>query len=144
LSNVLEARFYNDENVNINNSPRARKYYKWGKCGLGFTHGNRKDEGEQRLVHMMQDESGFWDKTIYREWHCGDIHHYKEIQAKGTKKAIDKYAEDIDGVVIKYLRTLMFNDEWETKKGFNSQKGAHCFIWNKEDGNIAEIKYNRI
>lgn len=144
LSNVLEARFYNDDNVVVYNSPKTRKYYKWGKCGLGFTHGNRKDEGEQRLVHMMQDESGFWDDTIYREWHCGDIHHYKEIQAKSTSKAIDKYAEDVGGVVIKYLRTLMFNDEWEARKGFNSQKGAHCFIWNKEDGNIAEIKYNKI
>ena len=144
LGEVLEAKFENDPDVNINNSPRTRKYYKWGKCLLGFAHGNRKDEGEMRLLSNMKHEcSKEWGETIYREWHCGDIHHYKELKQKGTSKNIDKYAEDIDGVMIKYLRTLMFSDEWEAKKGYISQKGAHMFCWNKEDGNTVEFKYNK-
>ena len=146
LGDVLDARFYNDKNVEIDNSPKTRKYFKWGKCLLGFTHGNRKDEGESRLLNLMQNEqSENWSNTIFREWHCGDIHHYKEV-VKGSKSknnGVYKYAEDIDSVVIKYLRTLMFNDEWEARKGYKSQKGAHCFVWNKEDGNTKEYKYNK-
>lgn len=144
LGEVLEAYFAGNENVTINNSPRTRKYVTWGKCLLGFAHGSGKDEGITRLLNNMKHECAeFWGKTVYREFHCGDIHHYKEIKQRGSSKDIDLYAEDIDGVVIKYLRTLMFNDEWEAKKGFISQKGAHMFIWNKEDGNTKELKYNR-
>lgn len=143
LGDVLEVKFENDENVVIDNSPKTRKYFTWGKCLLGFTHGNSRDEGEQRMVNNMHHEVKGASDYLYKEWHCGDIHHYKEVRQKGTKKNIDKYAEDIDGVVIKYLRTLFFNDEWEAKKGFISQKGAHCFIWNKDNGNIAEYKYNQ-
>lgn len=144
LGEVLEAYFYNNENVVVDNSPRTRKYVKWGKCLLGFAHGNRKDEGETRLLSNMKNECAKeWGETLYREWHCGDIHHYKEIKQRGSSKDIDKYAEDIDGVIIKYLRTLMFNDEWESKKGYISQKGAHMFCWNKESGNTVEFKYNK-
>jgi hypothetical protein len=147
LGEVLEAKFANNENVNINNSPRTRKYYHWGRNMLGFAHGNRKDENEARLVDSMNSEGPTfcnvdWRDIDIKEWHCGDIHHYKELKSKGKSSAIDKYAEDIDGVTIKYLRTLMFRDEWESKKGYISQKGAHCFVWNKEKGNIAEFKYN--
>jgi hypothetical protein len=144
LGEVLESFFYNDENVNVDNSPRTRKYYQWGKCLIGLAHGNRKDEGENRLINNMKHECAKeWGETMYREWHCGDIHHYKELKQRGSSKDLDKYAEDIDGVVIKYLRTLMFNDEWEAKKGYISQKGAHMFVWNKNYGNVKEHKYNR-
>jgi hypothetical protein len=144
LGEVLEARFEGDENVTIDNSPKTRKYYKWGRCLLGFAHGNKIDESEARLINNMKHECAReWGDTIYREWHCGDIHHYKEMRQKGTSCDLNKYCEDIDGVIIKYLRTLMFNDEWEAKKGFISQKGAHLFVWNKEDGNTIEYKYNK-
>lgn len=148
LGEVLEAKYYNDANVNVNNSPKTRKYFAWGKCLLGFAHGARKDEGEQRLFANLNHEAPKMlginpTDMLYKEWHCGDIHHYKEVAAKGTKKAVDKYAEDIDGVVIKYLRTLMFNDEWESRSGYISQKGAHFFVWNKDEGNTVEYKYNR-
>jgi len=144
LGEVLEAFFYNNENVTIDNSPRTRKYVKWGKCLIGFAHGNRKDEGEDRLLNNMKHECAKeWGETVYHEWHCGDIHHYKELKQRGSSTNLDKYAEDIDGVIIKYLRTLMFNDEWEARKGYISQKGAHFFIWNKEAGNTHEFKYNK-
>jgi hypothetical protein len=144
LGDVLEAYFDKNDFVFIDNSPRTRKYYQWGKCLLGFAHGNKRDEGENRLMNNFKNEnSKAWGETLYREIHCGDIHHYKEVKQRGTSKDIDRYAEDIDGIVIKYLRTLMFNDEWEAKKGYISQKGAHCFVWDKEDGNVAEYKYNR-
>jgi len=144
LGEALESFFHNDENVTVDNSPRTRKYYQWGKCLIGLAHGNRKDEGESRLINNMKHECAKeWGETMYREWHCGDIHHYRELKQRSSSKDLDKYAEDVDGVVIKYLRTLMFNDEWEAKKGYISQKGAHMFVWNKNDGNVKEHKYNR-
>jgi hypothetical protein len=144
LGEALESFFHNDENVTVDNSPRTRKYYQWGKCLIGLAHGNRKDEGESRLINNMKHECAKeWGETMYREWHCGDIHHYRELKQRSSSKDLDKYAEDVDGVVIKYLRTLMFNDEWEAKKGYISQKGAHMFVWNKENGNVKEHRYNR-
>lgn len=147
LGDVLEIKYEHDPNVNVDNSPKTRKYYNWGNSIIGLTHGARKDEGEGRLFSNMSHEGPkhcetSWKDIKFKTWYCGDIHHYKEVRQKGTKKAVDQYAEDIDGVLIKYLRTLMFNDEWEAKKGFISQKGAHCFVINNEQGEIAEFKYN--
>jgi hypothetical protein len=143
LGDVLETRYENDDNVVIDNSPMTRKYFTWGKCFLGFTHGNHKDEGEGRLISNFQNIISNQKEIFkFKEIYCGDIHHYKEIQQRGNSKVVDKYAEDIDGIVVKYLRTLKSSDEWESKKGFNSQKGAHLFVWNKEHGNTYEIKYN--
>jgi hypothetical protein len=148
LGEVLEAKYENDPNVTVDNRPKTRKYFAWGRCLLGFAHGNGKDEGIQRLFNNMTVEAPRqldidWSKMLYKEWHCGDIHHLKEVKSKGTNKAVDLYAEDIEGIIIRYFPTLMFNDEWEAKKGFVSQKGSMCFVWNKEDGNTAIYRYNR-
>jgi hypothetical protein len=145
LGDVLEVKFEGDEDVIVDNSPKTRKYVEWGDCLIGFTHGGHGGETEIRMVNNMHHEAARGKDFLYKEWHCGDIHHYKEMRAKGrtaSGKLLDKYAEDIDGVVIRYLRTLFFNDEWEAKKGYISQKGAHCFVWNKREGNVAEYKYN--
>ncbi|MBK8609093.1 MAG: hypothetical protein IPL84_03900 [Chitinophagaceae bacterium] len=42
LGDALECRFYNDANVNVDNTPTMRKYFKYGKTLIAYTHG--KDE----------------------------------------------------------------------------------------------------
>jgi len=135
LGDLLSVKFDGDENIFVDNSPKTRKYIKWGYNLIGFAHGNRKDEGEKRLQTLMQvEEPDLWASTKYREWHLGDIHHHKKV--------VVNEEEDMQGIVLRYLRTLMYSDEWEAKKGYYSQKGAHCFIWNKEKGMIAQYQFN--
>ena len=135
LGELLSVKFHGDSMVDVNNSPRTRKYVKWGDCLIGLAHGNRKDEGEKRILTLMQlEEPELWANTRFREWHLGDIHHFKKME--------NRTEEDMQGIIVRYLRTLMPQDEWESRKGYNSQKGAHCFIWNKKRGMIAQYQYN--
>lgn len=134
LGDLLSVKFDGDQNVSVDNSPKTRKYFGWGDNLIGFAHGNRKDEGEKRLSTLMQVEvPELWAKSKYREWHLGDIHHHKKV-------TIDE--EDVQGIILRYLKTLMYSDEWEARKGYYSQKGAHCFIWNKQRGMIAQYQFN--
>ena len=142
LGEVLSMRYANDENVNVDNSPHPRKWVKWGKNLIGFAHGNRKDEGEERLIATAYNEAMKHENLRWVEIHAGDIHHYKEIHGKSSKTGRDKYGEDLNGVILRHLKTLMFADEYETRSGYHSQKGSHFFVWNKDHGNIAIYNHN--
>jgi len=137
LGEILEALFFGNENITIDNSLNKRKYFRWGKNLLGFAHGNQKAEGLKRLPFLMQTEAiKDWSKTVIHEWHLGDIHHNKKIQFN--------VEEDIQGINIRYFRTLMVGDPWEHEKGYISAKGADMLVWNKKYGKIQEITYNKI
>jgi len=134
LGDVLDVRYENDENVTVDNSPKTRKYYLYGKNLLGLTHGN--DVPESRLLMLMpQEEPQLWAKSKYREWHCGHLHHGKKVSTASM--------EDVQGITIRYLKTLKGTDEWEAKKGYvGSIGGAEAFVWHKENGLIANFNYN--
>lgn len=135
LGDLLSIKFHEDEMVSVDNSPKTRKYFRWGNSLIGFAHGNRKDEGDKRLLTLMQvEQPDLWASTKYREWHLGDIHHHRKLTMTDE--------EDQQGVIVRNLRTLMYSDEWEAKKGYYSQKGAHCFIWNKDKGLIVQYQFN--
>ncbi|HSH50739.1 MAG TPA: metallophosphoesterase, partial [Bacteroidales bacterium] len=100
LGEILEAMFYNNENIQVDNSISPRKYFKWGINLLGFSHGNYKAEGVKRLSYLMQiEQPKEWSTSKIREWHLGDIHHTKKIELLTE--------EDVQGLIIRYFRTLM-------------------------------------
>jgi len=135
MGDSLECKYENHSHVNIDNRPTTRKYYNWGDCLIGFEHGRPSDAGMKRIQTLMQYEvPKMWANTRFHEWHMGDIHHWK--------KTIVTTEEDTQGIILRWMRTLMFNDEWEAKKGYKSQKGAHAFIWNKKNGNEVELRFN--
>ena len=135
LGDALEVRFENDENVTIDNSPTPRKYHKWGLNLIGFTHGRTSDIPINRLLMLMpQEVPQLWADTKYREWHCGDIHHAKTITTKSE--------EDMQGVVVKFMRSLKAKDSWENQKGYLSLGGAEAILWDAEQGRTNIFYYN--
>jgi hypothetical protein len=136
LGDVLEAYYSRNENVSVDNSPRSRKYFKYGVNLIGFTHGRPSDVPESRLLLLMpQEVPQLWAETKYREWHCGDIHHKKKISVRSE--------EDHHGINIRYMRSLKGTDSWEYQKGYvGSIGGAEAYIWDKEQGLISIFNYN--
>lgn len=134
LTEAFAAKYYNNPNITIDDSPRTRKYHVWGDVLLGFAHGNRKDEGEKRLSYLMQQEQREnWGKTKFAEWHLGDIHHNKQISFIST--------EDNQGMVMRYLWSFKELDGWESQKGYLSEKGSSSFLWDKKKGLIHQIHH---
>lgn len=134
LGEVLSAVFANHPNVNIDNTPRVRKYYKFGRVLLGLAHGHNEKPDQLPLL-MAQESAKDWSDTWYREWLLGHIHHKKQLLTQGAK--------DYNGVRVTYLTSPSAPDAWHHSKGFvGAVKGAEAFVYEAEEGLVGTAVHN--
>jgi len=145
IGSFLEAWFNNDPMVNINNGASPRKYYRFGKVLLGFTHGSEEKESSLPLLMASDIESKpFWSETTYHEWHLGHIHRKRNIKYDIIDTKSKLLNEDL-GVTVRYLSSLSGTDNWHHTKGFIGQiKAADAFIWNFDNGLVAHLNSNLV
>lgn len=105
--------------VNVDISPTPRKYMKWGKVLLGYSHG--REEGK-RINSLMQVEAPQqWAESEFREWHMGDLHH-EAVREEG-------------GIVFRIISTITAADAWHAQKGYiGAIRKGQAFVWSKETG----------
>lgn len=133
LGDSLQGWFSHCADVSINNSPSMRKYYKYGKCMLLFTHGNEEKVADLPLL-MAVEEKQMWADTAYREVHMGHLH---------TKSSIS-YRDTLEnkGVRVRIIPSLCAADAWHTAKGYvGNLRSAEAFIWHKDRGCEAQLSY---
>jgi hypothetical protein len=130
LGEALSAWYHNNENVNIDNSARIRKYYAFGKNLIGFAHGYSEKLANLPLI-MAIDEPKMWAESVHREWHTGDKHHKKDMEFTT--------ADESSGIVVRILRSLAEDDAWTFSKGYKSLKAAESFLWDKDRGLVAQF-----
>lgn len=130
LGEVLQARYSNDKNVRVDNSAKKRKYLHFGRNLIGFTHGYW--EKPAKLPSLMPlEEPEKWAASTHREFHLGDKHHKIDLQHR---------AEDLEGVTIRYLRSLSATDTWHFDKAYvGAPRAADGFLWDKLDGIVAQF-----
>ncbi len=145
MGKFLEAWFNDDPVVCINTGASPRKYYRFGKVLLGFTHGSEEKEGSLPMIMANDIESKpMWSETIYHEFHVGHIHRKRDVKYSAILDKIRTLDEDL-GVTVRYLSSLTGTEEWHHKKGFvGAIKAADGFIWNYEKGLRAHINSNLI
>lgn len=133
LGDSLSSWYRDTEAVVVDNSPTPRKYWKFGKCLVGLTHGDKEVKGTLPLI-MATEEPKLWAETEYREWHTGHLHH------KNTKSY--DYATESNGIRERILPSLAATDSWHKKKGYGGLREAESFIWNRDKGNVASFRYH--
>ena len=116
---VLAGWYRNDPNVNVDNSTMPRKYYKYGKNMIMFTHGDNEKPGDMPLI-MATEQPEMFATTEFREAHCGHYH----------KEQVNEYR----GVKVRFLPSICALDEWHKKMGYQSLRAAQAFIWNHDEG----------
>lgn len=127
LGDSLECLYHADPSVTIENSPRFRKYYQWGKVMLMFAHGNKGKLVEYPTV-MAVEEPNMWAATCYREAHTGDKH---QLQVQ------EKY-----GVRIRISPALCPPDAWHSNSFYvGNLRSAEAFCWDSEEGLISQATY---
>lgn len=111
--------FHNNENVFIDLGTSPRKYIRFGKCLVGFAHG---DKEKKRIEKIMQVEAAeMWGKTVYREYHLGHLHS-------------EQVTED-GGIIIRNLSSVTGTDAWHHNSGYvGAIRKCTCFLWDKENG----------
>ena len=131
----------NNDNVRVDNSPKSRKYYKYGSNLIGFAHG--KDEKNTELHNLMSlDAPKYWADTTYRYYYLGHNHHEKSMRSKTSKSVINQEA-DYKGVMISYLPAVAQTDKYEHKKGYEgSIRGARAMVHNFHKGRTHIIGEN--
>lgn len=127
LNKALQQAFRKDSNVEFFNSPNPRKARKYGKCLIGWTHGDMKKD------RMLE-----WMKTEYREEYGSTI--YQEVHA-GHQHSIETIEKEDSGMIVRYLSNLCPASSWEHSMGFNKGKKAITgFVWNEDKG-LRDIWY---
>jgi hypothetical protein len=142
MGEYLCAWYNNDPQVAVNNGASPRKYYRFGKVLIGYTHGSEEKEGNLPMIMANDIESKpMWSETVFHEWHLGHIHRKRNVKHAIVDKNM-MVNEDL-GVTVRYLSSLTGTEEWHHKKGFiGSLKAGEAFIWNDETGLIAHLNAN--
>lgn len=131
LGEVLSALYKNQKSIKIDNSPKMRKYYRYGKNLIGLTHGYHEKLKELKNL-MALEVPEEWAKTNYREWHTGDKHHKEDW--------VHKTHEGNNGVVVRILRSLTTPDAWHYQKGYvGVLRASESFLWDKNSGLKAQF-----
>jgi hypothetical protein len=134
LGEVLNAVYGQSKHVHIDNSPRVRKYFKWGKNLIGLAHGHNEKPVDLPLI-MAQEAKDHWSETVFREWLLGHIHHKKQLMTQTAK--------DYMGVNVTYMSSPSAPDAWHFEKAYiGSMKGAEGLIYNNNEGKIGVVISN--
>lgn len=121
LALMLDAYYRKEPRVQVELSPAAHWYYRFGKVLIGSTHGDKSKWKDlaKIMAHDMPDD---WGKTEYRYWHTGHVHH-------------DRMQEDM-GVIMECHRTLAAKDAWHASMGYRSGRSMKCIVYHADYGEV--------
>lgn len=132
LGEALQGWFSRTAGVNVDNSPRMRKYYSWGKNLIGFTHGNEERHRDLPLI-MATEMPKEWAATKFREFHLGHWHHKKDIHFQPTA--------EYQGIRVRMLPSLCPADDWHRLKGYEGLRAAESFLWDSAQGCVGSFSF---
>jgi hypothetical protein len=134
LGESLGLRFTNYKDVEIENEPRPRKYHRFGKVMLMFTHGHEGKPADYPM-HMAVEKPEMWAATEFRECHTGHKHTKQDSKVPQVGEKV--------GVRVRILSALCPVDDWHADNGYiGNLQSAEAFVWNKDEGLIATAIYN--
>lgn len=134
IGEVLQAEFESDPRVAVDNSPRKRKYLRYGKTLLGWTHGNEEKHGDLPLI-MAQECPEDWAKSEHREFHVGHLHKPRETRYTA--------GDSFNGVRVRILPSLCAPDAWHYTKGYVKERRAcEAYLWSYENAYAGHISSN--
>jgi predicted phosphodiesterase len=119
LGELLAEMAKNIKNLEVDNEPTDRKYFKWGETGIGFAHGDRLKEKD--LAALCQNEArDIWGQTKRFELICGHIH--------------NPIVKTLGGVLVRWLSALCPPDLWHYKAGYTmAEKSATVLVYNQRN-----------
>jgi hypothetical protein len=129
LGELVEARFWNDDRVEVDNEPTEFKVFRWGANLLGFHHGHGSKADFLKLPDTLKQRARkAWGETLYAEIHTGDKHHEAVVDERM--------------VLMRKLKALCPNDSWHTEGQWDSYRGAQAFAYTKAPGVLTQEYYH--
>jgi hypothetical protein len=120
----LDSWYRKCKQVHIDRSPKLRKYFRYGKTLLGFTHGDEEKQAALPAI-MASEAKALWAETEHHEWHIGHWHKRRQVHYIGADSHI--------GVQVRVLPSLSGTDYWHYVKGYvNKNRAAEAYLWSKD------------
>jgi len=127
LGDSLECYFHKYPDVEIDNTPKTRKYHSFGAVLIMFTHGSEEKRSNLPLL-MATEQSGLFGRAKFREVHTGNLH---------TLKVDERY-----GIRVRILSALCPPDAWHAQHGYvGNLRSSEAFLWNRKEGLIGTVIY---
>jgi predicted DNA-binding transcriptional regulator AlpA len=126
LVRTIDAWFRNCDDVTVDSGPNPRKYFRYGNCLIGLTHGDR--ESPRDLPNIMAVERPKdWSETVCREWRLGHIHRSRVRESAGV--------ETFQGVAVRWVPSLSGTDAWHHSHGYiGTRRAAEAYLMNAREG----------
>lgn len=123
-----------DTSVTVDNSPRLRKYHRYGCTLLGFTHGSEEKHADLPII-MASESRDDWAQARHAEWHTGHFHKAKETRYTA--------ADSFGGVRVRILPSLTGHDAWHYKKGYSvERRAAEAYLFHHDTGYAGHFSSN--
>jgi DNA-binding transcriptional regulator YhcF (GntR family) len=130
IGEVLDAFYHKNELVKIDNTPKLRKYYQFGKNGFQLTHGNEEKHESLGLI-FATEQPKLWCDTKFRFCQIGHFHKNKKLWFT----SVDEH----QGFQIQTLPSLSGTDFWHKSKGYMSLKQAKAMQYDPVHGLVGEF-----
>jgi hypothetical protein len=135
LGDSLECYFHKYQDVEIDNTPRSRKYHRFGSVMLMFAHGDKGKIAEFPML-MAIEEPEMFGQTKHRECHTGHRHRKQDSKLPQVDEKL--------GVRVRILSALCPADDWHAENGFvGNLRSAEAYIWNKDSGLIGTAVFSK-
>lgn len=127
LAITLAEYYSNNKRVEVETSPAAHHYHRFGKVLLGVTHGHTSKP--ERLQGVMAvDRAQDWGETLYRHWLTGHVHHDQ--------------MKELSGCTFESFRTLAAKDAYAAAHGYRSDRDMKCIVYHNEYGEVQRLTAN--
>jgi hypothetical protein len=128
VGKYVDAWFRNHPNVEVDSSPRSRKYYGYGETLIALDHGNNTKLKDLPLTVMRENQS-----TISQYRFTEVLTGHRHIEA----------SEDIKGIIVRTAPALCPPDSWHSQHAYigtirrsqgllyRRQGGLECIYYSK-------------
>jgi hypothetical protein len=128
LGHKLQIWYRQCPDVTVDNSPTSRKYLRFGRVGLMWTHGHQGKKIDYGLLFATERPDVFGPAGSVREIHTGHLHGEMVIERMGVK--------------VRIVDALCPADAWHSNNAYVGQlRGAQGYMWSKELGLLGTIDY---
>tara|TARA_R110002072_G_scaffold99346_2_gene218543 strand:- start:587 stop:1759 length:1173 start_codon:yes stop_codon:yes gene_type:complete len=134
LADAVNCYFHNNKNITFDVSNVHRKYVKYGKNLLNFSHGDgaKIDKIPYLAAHEVPQ---LWADTMYRYAFMHHIHHKQYYKFMS--------GADFIGMTVEYLRSPSGSDRWHNDNGYTGSKVCiEAFIHHPENGQVCRLTHN--
>lgn len=134
LCHALGQRFRDVDRVDVDVSPKSRKYHQYGCNLIGLMHGDHvPGDGIKVLPTIMSSEMReVWPQITNPEWHLGHRHTAKKFSTRDF--------DTMGGHVVRWLAALTATDKWHFDNLYvGNRKAAEMFLYDRTLGCVANF-----